>query len=285
MLNRQSKIIFSVLLVVSILLHGLAWWWVDIKELLKPDPLESTTVQVSLKQPQEKPKPPPPAEKKPKPEKPKEEEQEKEPDPESEQHLPMHNADTFSSSNNTDPSVTDWKRDDMVGKDEAEAKGDKKEKKKTASEEATKAERAKKQQVSSKKKSDKKQQKNKEPVKSEKDADSESKTKQVYSKNKSDKLKMQNLYLKRMTKQIRDNLIRPDGPVKKGRGTIAVVLDSQGYLVNAEQIRGSGDFNLDLAVIEAIKRVHRYEVPTSMQIADRYYSQLTFAYDDSIFNE
>ena len=282
MLNRQSKIIFSVLLVISILLHALAWWWVDVKELFKPELLEeSTTVQITLQQP---PTPKPQIEEKPalKPKNKKEDEVEP---VEKEQHLPMHNADTFASSNNTDREVNKYKSDELVGDDEADKVGKKEKEKKKEAEEASKPEIKNKKPVVVNNEPKNKKQENKEPKPDKIESVSETKSKQVYSKNKSDKLKMQNLYLKRMMQQITDKLITPRKPVRKGRGTIAMVLDGEGYLVKTTITQSSGDFVLDLSVMEAIKRVHRYEVPDAIAVAEQYYTQLTIRYDHTIFDQ
>ena len=285
MLNRQSKILFSVLLVVSLLLHGLAWWWVDIKELLKPTPLDdSTTVQVTLQQPKE-PQAPPEQKKtpeQPKPSPPKEEPKEKE--PEEERHLPRHNADTFASSNNTDRTANKIKPDDQVDKDELDAAGDKTKDSKKEELKADKTERAKAQTVVSKDKKEKKP-KNTDEKPDIDETNSEKKTKQVYSENQSDELKMKNLYLKRMMKQITDNLIAPRKPVRPGRGAISLVLGNDGYLVDAKITKSSGDFTLDLSVLEAVKRVHRFEVPSSKIIANKYYTELIIRYNETIFDQ
>jgi len=282
MLSRQSKITFSALLVVSILLHAIAWWWVDVKELFKPDPVESTTVQVTLQQPPEPPQQKPPAKEKaaPKPQNKKEEEP-----IEQEQHLPMHNADTFASSNTTDREVNKYKPDELVGKDDADKLGEKEKEKKKEAEKASKPESKNKKPVVVNNQPKNKKQEIKEPKPDKSESASETKSKQVYSESKSDKLKMQNLYLKRMMKQITDNLISPGKPVRKGRGTISIVLNGEGYLVNATITRSSGDFVLDLSVMEAIKRVHRYEVPESIAVAEQYYTQLTIRYDQTIFDQ
>jgi outer membrane biosynthesis protein TonB len=281
MLNRQSKVIFSVLLVVSILLHALAWWWVDVKELFKPDPLdESTTVQVTLQQPPEPPKPPSKEKPAPKPQKKKEDVAEP---IEQERHLPMHNADTFASSNNTDREVNKYKPDELVGEDATDKVGEEEKEKKKEAKEASKPENKKPVVVNNQPKN--KKQENKVPKPDKSESASETKSKQVYSENKSDKLKMQNLYLKRMMKQITDKLITPRKPVRKGRGVIAIVLNGEGYLVNATITRSSGDFVLDLSVMEAIKRVHRYEVPDSIAVVEQYYTQLTIRYDQTIFDQ
>ena len=84
MLNKQSRIAFSILLIISILLHVLVWLWVDIKELIKPEPsADSTRVQVTLQRPPKPPSsptaqetPPPPQEKPPQEEKKEEKEDE-----------------------------------------------------------------------------------------------------------------------------------------------------------------------------------------------------------------
>ncbi len=283
MLNRQSKIIFSILLVVSILLHAIAWWWVDVKELFKPDPLESTTVQVTLQQPPEPPQPNPLPKEKPAP-KPQKNKQDKVEPVEQEQHLPMHNADTFSSSNNTDREVNKYKPDELVGEDSSDTLGEKAKEKKKEAIEDSKPEIKKKKQVVVNDQPKNKQQENKEPKPDKSDQLSETKSKQVFSENKSDKLKMQNLYLKRMMQQITEKLITPRKAVREGRGTIGIVLNGEGYLVNATITQSSGDFVLDLSVMEAIKRVHRYEVPDAIAVAEQYYTQLTIRYDHTIFD-
>ena len=281
MLNRQSRVIFSVLLVVSILLHALAWWWVDVKELFKPEPSDkSTTVQVTLQPPPEPQEPPVKEKPAPKPQKKKEEVAEP---VKQERHLPRHNADTFSSSNNTDSDVNKYKADELVDKDNADKVGEKEKDKKKEAEKASKPENKKPVVVNNQPKNKKQEIKEPKPDKSE--SASETKSKQVYSESKSDKLKMKNLYLKRMMTQITDNLITPRKPVRKGRGTIALVLNGEGFLVKAIITKSSGDFVLDLSVMEAIKRVHRYEVPDSVAVAEQYYSQLTIRYDQTIFDQ
>lgn len=285
MLNRQSKIVFSFLLVVSILLHAMAWWWVDVKELFKPDPLEeNTTVQVTLKQPPASPPQKPIVKEKPAPEPQKKKEEV--PDPvEEERHLPMHNADTFASSNTTDREINKYKSDELVDKDKADKTGKKEKEQKKEAQEASEPESKKKKQVVESKLKKNKQQDVKEPKPDKKKSSSETKSKQAYSNNYSEKLKMQNLYLKRMMKQITDHLIPPRQPVRKGRGAISMVLNGEGYLVNATITTSSGDFNLDLTVMEAIKRVHRFEVPDSVAVAEKYYTELIIRYDQTIFDQ
>ena len=284
MLNRQSKILFSILLVVSILLHALAWWWVDVKELFKPDPLESATVQVTLQQPPEPEQPKPQAKEKPAPKPQKKKEDLVEP-VEQEQHLPMHNADTFSSSNNTDREVNKYKPDELVGEDSSDTLGEKAKEQKKEAKEASKPEIKKKRQVVVNDQPKNKQQENKEHQPDKNEQLSETKSKQVFSEKKSDKLKMQNLYLKRMMQQITENLIAPRKAVRKGKGSIHIVLNGEGYLVKATIAKSSGDFVLDLSVMEAVKRVHRYEVPDAIAVAEQYYTQLTIRYDHTIFDQ
>lgn len=295
MLNRQSKILFAVLLVVSILLHGLAWWWVDIKELFKPEPLDdSTTVQVTLQPPKQditplvEKKPPKPKPKKPEP-KPKKQEPPKEKTNENkveeERHLPMHNADTFASSNNTDSSAKKIKRDDQVDKADSEVLGEKTKDKKEEALKADKTEKANAKMVASDKKAGIKKTETTDEKPDVDETNSEKKTKQVYSENQSDKLKMQNEYLARMKKQITDQLIKPPKSVRPGRGAISLVLGSDGYLVDAKIVKNSGDFVLDLTVLEAVKRVHRFEVPSSKVIAEKYYTELVFYYSEKILDQ
>ncbi len=292
MLNRQSKVIFSILLVVSILLHGLVWWWVDIKELFKPDPLDdSTTVQVTLQQPKALPAPPekkPPAEQpkpKPKPQKPNPPEEKIKEAVEEERHLPMHNADTFASSNNTDQTANKIKPDEHVDNDELDVLGDKTKENKKEELKADKTARAKAKTVVSKDQLGEKKSKNTDIKPDIDETNSEKKSKQVYSENQSDKLKMQNLYLERMMKQITEKLVAPRKPVRSGRGAISLVLGNDGYLVEAKITQSSGDFTLDLSVLEAIKRVHRYEVPSSKIVANKYYTQLIIRYNETIFDQ
>lgn len=288
---RKSKILFSILLIVSILLHGLAWWWVDIKELFKPEPLNnSTTVQITLQPPEPlvvPPKPKPPVQtpvpkakntdpiKEPIEEKPIEEER----------HLPTHTADTFASSNNSDRTATKIKRDDQTDNAKKEVKGDKTKDHKKEELKADKTERAKAKTVSSNKKGGEKKAKNTDKKPEINQTNSETKSKQVYSENHSEKLKMQNRYLERMMKQITNNLIPPRKPVRPGRGAISLVLGSDGYLVDAKIAESSGDFTLDLSVLEAIKRVHRFEVPSSERVASKYYTKLIIRYNETIFDQ
>lgn len=290
MLNRQSKIIFSVLLVVSILLHGLVWWWVDIKELFKPDPFDdTTTVQVTLQQPKALPATPEkklqPEQPKPKPKKPSPPEEKQNEKVEEERHLPRHNADTFASSNNTDRTANKIKRDEEVDNAEIDALGEKTKDKKKEELKADKTERAKAKTVVSEDKVGEKKTKNTDEKPDLDESNSEKKSKQVYSENQSDKLKMQNLYLKRMMKQITDNLIPPRKPVRPGRGAISLVLGNDGYLLDAKITKSSGDFTLDLSVLEAVKRVHRFEVPSSKIIANKYYTELIIRYNETIFDQ
>jgi hypothetical protein len=282
MLNRQSKVLFSILLAVSILMHALAWWWVDVKDLFKPDELEkSTTVQVTLQQPAKPPpqKPVIKEEPKPKPRKKKDDV----PEPvEQERHLPMHNADTFASSNTTDSDVDKYKADQPAGKEKVDKTGDKNKKKEA--QEAKKPEVKKKKPVVESDQKKNKKQENKDPKPGKTKSSREAKSKQVYSDNYSERLKMQNLYLKRMMEQINDHLIPPSKPVRKGHGAISIVLTGEGYLVDAKISRSSGDFVLDLTVMEAIKRVHRFEVPSSIEVARQYYTELVIRYDQTIFD-
>ncbi|WP_250657871.1 cell envelope integrity protein TolA [Alkalimarinus coralli] len=285
MLNRQSKVLFLVLLAVSILLHLLAWWWVDITALFDPDPIDdSTTVHITLQQPPAQPTPP----EQPQPEvqknKPKEK-QVNEETVEEERHLPMHNADTFASSNNTDRSATELKPDELVDKDEIDVTGEKTKDNKKEELKADKTERAKAQTVVSNDNNLEKKPENTDEKPDIDETNSEQKSRQVFSEKQSDKVKMQNLYLARMMKQITENLVQPRKPVRPGRGTIHIVLGSDGYLMDAKISKSSGDFVLDLSVMEAIKRVHRFEVPASRKVAEKYYQRLVIRYDETIFDQ
>ncbi|UZE94768.1 cell envelope integrity protein TolA [Alkalimarinus alittae] len=291
MLNNQSKIIFSVLLIVSILLHILVWWWVDINELFKPDPVtDSTTVQVTLQQP--KVPPPPPVQKPPPPEQktqqPKSKPKKQQPPKEKlneERHLPMHNADTFASSNNTDHTAKKIKNDKQVGNADKDLVGDKTKDNKKEELKAEKTEKAKAKTVATNLKNADKNTKTTDKKPDIAETNSEQKSKQVYSENQSDELKMVNLYLARMKQQIIEKIIQPRNPVRPGRGAISFDLGSDGYLISVEIVKSSGDFVLDLTVLEAVKRVHRFDVPSSKAIAAKYYKDLVFYYDENILKQ
>lgn len=285
MLNYQSRTIFSVLLVVSILLHAIVWWWVDIKDLFKPDPsAKTTTVQITLQPPKALPVPPKP--KPPVPKQAKKEENVKKEEKEiKERHLPIHNADTFASSNTTDSTIKKIKNDKQVGVDKQDQLGDKHKNKKKKALEADKTTVANKKATVTTDKTASKPLKNSDKDPGEDNQNSEQKRKQVYSENASDELKMQNLYLARMKKQVTEKLVKPRRPVRPGRGAISIYLGSDGYLKDAKITKSSGDFSLDLSVLEAIKRVHRFEVPPSKEIAGKYYTQLVFYYSEKILEQ
>ncbi len=377
MLNRQSKILFTVLLVVSLLLHGLAWWWLDIKELFQPELVdESTTVQITLQLPPEPtPKPEPlvqqlPPQPETRMEPPEPEPQQQKPEPE--QHMPMHNADEFASSNNTDRSKTKLapgEKINSVGTEVKPSSGQLNEiKSPTQPEQQVKEQRPQDNSSLAKENSKKTNTKNEvnpkdsEEQKSAQKTDEPDKPKKVdeiistnshsrtvgaelvsrkvedkavierqreqhasngslttesnlsrppaktveipkealaslgnmkmlddhnlndveveepFSEIEAKRIRMVNRYLARMEAQIKSQWIRPDKKQQRVSGVIKFSLNVDGFLDEAYIYIASGDLQLDISALDAVRRVQRYAVPESKAVTAKYYRNLRFQY-------
>lgn len=101
---------------------------------------------------------------------------------------------------------------------------------------------------------------------------------QPFSEKESEELRVVNLILERMNQQVIEHWVNPYKGGKIYRGVIRVDLDEQGYLRDAFVFRASGLVLLDISVLDAIRAVKRFEVPTNKIIAERYYSNLSFHY-------
>lgn len=99
---------------------------------------------------------------------------------------------------------------------------------------------------------------------------------QPFSEQKSREIQMANKYLERMNKQVATFWNNPYQGGRMLRGIIKIELGANGYLKEAYVFRSSGNKILDYSVLDAIKSVPRYEVPSNPIIAARYYAQLSF---------
>lgn len=101
---------------------------------------------------------------------------------------------------------------------------------------------------------------------------------QPFSEKESEELRVVNLILERMNKQVIEHWVNPYKGGKMFRGVIKVELDADGYLRDAFVYHPSGLVLLDVSVLDAIRAVKRYDVPDNKIIAERYYSNLSFHY-------
>lgn len=92
------------------------------------------------------------------------------------------------------------------------------------------------------------------------------------------RIRMVNLYLRAMRKQIMAQWHPPASSLPSDSGVVIFELDSQGYLINAYVYLPSGDPLLDESALDAVRSVVRYEVPKSEMIASEYYHYLRFTY-------
>lgn len=101
---------------------------------------------------------------------------------------------------------------------------------------------------------------------------------QPFSEKESEELRVANMILERITRQIRQHLVNPYKGEKNYRGVVIFKLDRDGYLQDAYVYRSSGLILLDISVLDAIRAVKRYDVPSNKIIAERYYSSIAFEY-------
>lgn len=101
---------------------------------------------------------------------------------------------------------------------------------------------------------------------------------QPFSEKESEELRVVNLILERMNKQVIEHWVNPYKGGKMYRGVIKVELDEDGYLRDAFVYHPSGLVLLDISVLDAIRAVKRYDMPDNKIIAERYYSNLSFHY-------
>ena len=92
------------------------------------------------------------------------------------------------------------------------------------------------------------------------------------------RIRMVNLYLRRMKKQILKHWHVPANSTAAQSGVINIQLDPQGYLVDAYVYLPSGNVLLDSSALDAVRAVRRYAVPDSPEIVAEYYNNLRFAY-------
>ncbi|WP_198342991.1 energy transducer TonB family protein [Oleiphilus messinensis] len=95
-----------------------------------------------------------------------------------------------------------------------------------------------------------------------------------YSQLEAKKLQMVNRYLEKMQKQIVARWKKPNKEFPKLRGIIKFQLDKNGYLEDADIFVGSGDVELDVSALDAVRSVIRYAVPENQSIVNRYYRSL-----------
>jgi hypothetical protein len=101
---------------------------------------------------------------------------------------------------------------------------------------------------------------------------------QPFSEKESEELRVVNLILERMNRQVIEHWVNPYKGGKMYRGVIKVELDADGYLRDAFVYHQSGLVLLDISVLDAIRAVKRFDVPDNKVIAERYYSNLSFHY-------
>jgi len=82
---------------------------------------------------------------------------------------------------------------------------------------------------------------------------------------------------KRLSAQVAQVWIKPDGSSEMYRGVIRLDIDLQGYLNSAWIHLPSGDRALDQSALMAVKSIIRYQLPESPNMA-RYYQNLEFRY-------
>jgi colicin import membrane protein len=92
------------------------------------------------------------------------------------------------------------------------------------------------------------------------------------------RLRMINLYLERMQKQIAQYWHKPPKELPLLNGIIKFELDPGGYLEEATIHRSSGSADLDVSALDAVRSVARFAVPESREVAKRYYQRLYFYY-------
>jgi outer membrane biosynthesis protein TonB len=92
------------------------------------------------------------------------------------------------------------------------------------------------------------------------------------------RIRLMNVYLAKMQKQVGQYWRKPAKEMPLAKGVIKFELDSQGYLINAYIYRGSGNIDLDVSALDAVRSVARYAVPESRAVAARYYRHLSFHY-------
>jgi hypothetical protein len=101
---------------------------------------------------------------------------------------------------------------------------------------------------------------------------------QPFSEQESEQLRVVNLILDRMNRQVREHWVNPYQGGQMFRGVIKVELDIDGYLRDVWVHRPSGVVLLDISVLDAIRAVKRFEVPENKVVAERYYTHLSFHY-------
>ncbi len=106
----------------------------------------------------------------------------------------------------------------------------------------------------------------------------ETKIEEPFSKIESQTIQMVNAHLARMQKQVERFYQKPVKEMHRLRGIIRFHLDPLGYLQEAYIFLGSGDIELDVAALDAVRSVPRYAVPDNRILAERYYSVLNFYY-------
>jgi colicin import membrane protein len=92
------------------------------------------------------------------------------------------------------------------------------------------------------------------------------------------RIRLMNVYLEKMQKQVGQFWRRPAKEMPLAKGVIKFELDPDGYLTNAYIYRGSGNIDLDVSALDAVRSVARYAVPESRVVAARYYRYLSFHY-------
>ena len=92
------------------------------------------------------------------------------------------------------------------------------------------------------------------------------------------RIRMVNLYLRAMRKQVMAQWHPPASSLPSESGVVVFELDSQGFLVNAYVYLPSGDPLLDESALDAVRAVVRYDVPKSEMVASEYYRYLRFTY-------
>lgn len=102
--------------------------------------------------------------------------------------------------------------------------------------------------------------------------------KSPFSEKREKELRMANKYLDRMSKQVYELWINPYKGTRQLKGIIWMEIDEEGYLVEADIHRTSGDRLLDISVLDAIRAVRRFEVPDDPAVVRKYYTNLRFHY-------
>jgi TonB family protein len=92
-----------------------------------------------------------------------------------------------------------------------------------------------------------------------------------FSKLQQRRLKIRNETLFKIVQQVRAEWQRPNKKMPQIFGTASLELNREGYLISVEILQSSGDVELDQSILDAVKRVQRFDIPYNSP--DAYFYQ------------